>query len=81
MVMRESEDCKKLVVAGAAGCHIVYCEGCQVAEVEFGAISVRLELTALYNLQTVLGHAAIKLSVLKAIKKSPGFKYDQLNLE
>ena len=63
------------------GCRIVYCEGCQVAELQFGAISVRLELTALHNLQTVLGHAAIKLSVLKAIKVSPGFKYDQLNLE
>jgi hypothetical protein len=81
MVMREDEDCRKIVLAGAEGCRIVYCEGCQVAEVELGAISVRLELTALYNLQTVLGHAAIKLSVLKAIKVSPGFQYDQLNLE
>lgn len=81
MMMRKDADCRKIVLAGTEGCRIVYCEGCQVAEIELGAISVRLELTALHNLQAVLGHAAIKLSVLKAITVSPDFQYDQLNLE
>ena len=79
--MRKDEACKRIVLAGAEGCKIVYCEGCEVAEMELGAISVRLELSALHNLQTILGQAAMKLSVLKAIKVSPDFHYDQLNLE
>lgn len=79
--MRKDEACKRIVLAGAEGCKIVYCEGCEVAEMELGAISVRLELSALHNLQTILGQAAMKLSVLKAIKVSPDFQYDQLNLE
>lgn len=66
--MRKEEACKRIVLAGAEGCKIVYCEGCEVAEMELGAISVRLELSALHNLQTILGQAAMKLSVLKAIK-------------
>ena len=79
--MRKDEACKRIVLAGAEGCKIVYCEGCEVAEMELGAISVRLELSALHNLHTILGQAAMKLSVLKAIKVSPDFHYDQLNLE
>lgn len=79
--MREHEQCRKMVLAGGEGCRIIYCEGCKVVEVQLGAISVHLELSAMHNLQTILGQAAIKLSVLKAIKVSPEFQYDQFNLE
>lgn len=78
--MRKEENCKRILLAGAEGCKVIYCEGCAVAEMELGAISVRLELNALHNLQTVLGQAAMKLSVLKAIKVSPDFEYDKLDL-
>ncbi len=78
--MRKDETCRRILLAGADGCRIVYCEGCEIAEMELGAISVRLELNALHNLQAVLGQAAMKLSVLKAIKVSPDFEYDKLDL-
>lgn len=42
-VMSKDEACKRILLAGADGCRIVYCEGCGVAELELGAISVRLE--------------------------------------
>ena len=48
--MRQDEACRRILLAGADGCRIVYCEGCGVAELELGAISVRLELNALHNL-------------------------------
>lgn len=41
--MSKDEACKRILLAGADGCRIVYCEGCGVAELELGAISVRLE--------------------------------------
>lgn len=78
--MLKNEACKRILLAGADGCRIVYCEGCGVAEMELGAISVRLEVNALHNLQAVLGQAARKLSVLKAIKVSPDFEYHKLDL-
>lgn len=78
--MRKEQACKKVLLAGADGCRVIYCEGCGIAEMELGAISVRLELNALHNLQAVLGQAAVKLSVLKAIKVSPDFEYDKLDL-
>ncbi len=78
--MRQDEACRRILLAGADGCRIVYCESCGVAELELGAISVRLELNALHNLQAVLGQASMKLSVLKAIKVSPDFEFDKLDL-
>ena len=51
-----------------------------VAELELGAISVRLEFNATDNLKAVLGQVAMKLSLLKTIKVSPDFEYDELDL-
>lgn len=78
--MRKDEPCKRTLLAGADGCRIMYCEGCNIAEMELGAISVRLELKALHNLQAVLGQAAMKLSVLKAVRVSPDFEFGKLDL-
>lgn len=78
--MRKEEPCKRILLAGSDGCRIMYCEGCNIAEMELGAISVRLELNALHNLQAVLGQAAMKLSVLKALRVSPDFEFGKLDL-
>ena len=78
--MSKEETCKRILLAGAEGCRIVYCEKCKIAEMELGAMSVRLEVSALHNLQAMLGQATQKLSVLKAISVSPDFEYDKLNL-
>lgn len=78
--MKQDDSCKRILLAGADGCRIIYCEGCEVAEMELGAISMRLELNALHNLQAVLGQAAQKLSVLKATRVSPDFRFDKLDL-
>lgn len=65
----ENKDCQRIKLAGAEGCNIIYCEDCKVTELVLGAISVRLELNALYNLQSVLALATRKLSVLKSTLK------------
>jgi hypothetical protein len=78
--MRQDDSCKRILLAGADGCRIIYCEGCEVAEMELGAISVRLELSAMHNLQAVLGQAAQKISVLKAMRVSADFRFDKQDL-
>ena len=78
--MRQDDSCKRILLAGADGCRIIYCEGCEVAEMEMGAISVRLELSAMHNLQAVLGQAVQKLSVLKAMRVSADFHFDKQDL-
>ena len=78
--MEKAETCKRVPLAGTDGCKIIYCEACNIAEMELGAISVRLELNAIHNLQAVLAQAAMKLSVLKAIRVSPDFEFGKLDL-
>lgn len=78
--MEKAETCKRVLLAGTDGCKIIYCEACNIAEMELGAISVRLELNAIHNLQAVLAQAAMKLSVLKAIRVSPDFEFGKLDL-
>lgn len=78
--MLNNKPCNRILLAGTVGCRVVYCEECGVAEMEMGAVSVRLELNALHELKAVLGQAFMKLSVLNAIKVSPDFAYDKLDL-
>lgn len=78
--MRKNESCRRVVLAGENGCRVVFCEACEVAELELGAMSVRLEESSLHQLHETLSQALIKLSVLKAVKVSPEFRFDQLDL-
>jgi len=78
--MRKIESCKRILLAGEDGCKIIYCEDCKVAEIELGAISVRLELNTLHNLHTILGQAAMKLLALKEVSLSSDFEYRKLDL-
>jgi hypothetical protein len=45
-----SNTCNRIVLAGAHGCRVLYCEECKVAEVEMGALSLRLEMQAFNSL-------------------------------
>lgn len=71
---------KKVLLAGDAETHLVYCEGCQTVALAIGGVSVRLSEKELYQVHRVLHEGLMKLSVLKATKVSDDFDYDQLNL-
>jgi hypothetical protein len=58
--------CKRIVLAGQEGCRVSYCEDCRVAEIEVGALSLRLEMNAFSNLSDILREASAKLAVYQA---------------
>lgn len=68
--MAKQNICKRIELAGTEGCRIVYCDDCKIAELEFGAISLRLELSAVYNLQSLLNTATRKLTILQSLPKN-----------
>ena len=63
--MKAQTVCRRIVLAGEAGCRVVYCEDCQVAELEVGAVSLRLEKQAFDRLAAVLQDARDHLAKLK----------------
>lgn len=62
--------CKRILLAGVDGCRVSYCEDCQVAEIEVGALSLRLEMHAFANLSDILQEANAKLAAFHATKSA-----------
>jgi hypothetical protein len=61
-----ARSCKRVILAGAEGCRVTYCEDCRVAEVEIGAVSLRLEMQAFSSLSQMIQEAQSRLRVLDA---------------
>lgn len=73
MHMKPENACHRVVLAGEAGCRVLYCEDCQVAELEIGAMSLRLETPAFDTLAAVMQAAETRLARLKAARLEDGF--------
>lgn len=66
MQMKSTKQCKRIKLAGSDSCRVVFCESCNVAELEMGALSLRLEPSALLGLTEVLQEAGAALAILEA---------------
>jgi hypothetical protein len=58
----------RILLGKNEGGTIVYCEACEVVEVELGAISVRLDATSLEALSALFKDADIRLSYYRLEK-------------
>jgi hypothetical protein len=61
--------CNRIVLAGCQGCRVLYCEACNVAEVEIGALSLRLEIYAFNSLGEMVKEAGKKLAIMHDAEK------------
>lgn len=57
-------DCKKVILAGNDGCRVMYCELHQVAELEIGALSLKLDVEAFSSLNELINEATQKIAVI-----------------
>lgn len=60
--MKKSDDCKKSIIAKDQYCKVVYCKTHQVAEIDIGSISIRLDNDYLFRLKDLLTDACIHLN-------------------
>ena len=58
--------CKRIQLAGGESCKVLFCESCNVAELELGAMSLRLEPATLHGLAEMLQQAQAALVLLTA---------------
>ena len=58
----------RIVLAKNAGGTIVYCEGCNVVEIEMGAMSMRIDAPSLAALATLFKEADIRLGYISLDK-------------
>ncbi len=64
--MKSKNACHRIVLAGEEGCRVLYCEDCKVAELEIGAMSLRLEMQAFDTLAAMVQQAEKRLALVKA---------------
>ncbi len=62
------EACNKVVLARNEGCRVMFCESHQVAELEIGALSLRLDIEAFSTLNELLMEATQKIALLQNVK-------------
>jgi hypothetical protein len=67
-MMSEGYGCQKVRIAGCDGYRVMYCETHQVAELEIGALSLRLDIEAFSALHALLGEASQKINVIQSAK-------------
>lgn len=70
--------CKKIELANGLGVRLLYCEGCQVVELEVGAISLKLSPDMIQRVANVMMKASLKLDRVSAASKAPAFTQPQL---
>ncbi len=66
--MDEHQGCKKIMLAGNHGCRVSYCETHQVAELEIGALSLRLDIEAFSTLNELLNESMQKIALVSKVK-------------
>ena len=70
--------CKKTDLANGLGVRLLYCESCQVVELEIGAISLKLSPEMIQRVANIMMKASLKLDHVNALNKKPAFAQPQL---
>lgn len=58
--MDSTEEHKKTLLSGNDDCCVVFCPGCNVLELNFGALTLRISAESLRTLSSVLNHAKVR---------------------
>ncbi|HSH96847.1 MAG: hypothetical protein ACAH07_09675 [Methylophilaceae bacterium] len=66
--MKSEKACDRILLAGNEGCRVLYCESCNVAELEIGALSLRLEVNAFQSLHELICESLQKISMVQQAK-------------
>ena len=60
--------CDRILLAGSEGCRILYCESCNIAELEIGALSLRLEVNVFQTMHELIYETLQKISLVQQAK-------------
>ena len=69
--------CEKIELANSCGVRLIYCQDCQVVELEIGAISVRLCPDVIQRIANVMMKASLQLVHIMAINDATNHNLSQ----
>lgn len=65
----DNMECKKILIAMQHNARVMYCEAHNVAELEIGAVSLRLDVESFAMLGDCMAEAIAKLAVVQEAKR------------
>jgi hypothetical protein len=65
--VKSGPDCEKIELADSCGVRLIYCQDCQVVELEIGAVCVRLCPDVIQRMANVMMKASLELEHLAAV--------------
>lgn len=74
--MQNYQACEKFELANSCGVRLIYCQDCQVVELEIGAISVKLCPDVIQRIANIMMKASLQLDHIAAANRelSPNTK-------
>ena len=69
--------CEKIELANSCGVRLIYCQDCQVVELEIGAISVRLCPDVIQRIANVMMKASLQLEHIMAVSDAKNHHLSQ----
>ena len=70
--------CNKIELANGLGVRLLYCQNCQVVELEIGAISLKLSPDMVQRVANIMMKASLKLDHVSAASKAEAFTQPQM---
>jgi hypothetical protein len=67
--MQNYRTCEKIELANSCGVRLIYCQDCQVVELEIGAISIRLCPDVIQRIANIMMKASLQLDHISAANK------------
>lgn len=67
--VNQAQTCEKIELANSCGVRLIYCQDCQVVELEIGAVSVRLCPEVIQRIANVMMKASLQLDHITAAHK------------
>jgi hypothetical protein len=64
--MQNYQACEKIELANSCGVRLIYCQDCQVVELEIGAISVKLCPDVIQRIANIMMKASLQLDHIMA---------------
>lgn len=73
------QPCNKILLAGNDGCRVAFCQTHQVAELEIGAVSLRLDVDNFATLNNLINEAMEKIHTVHAAQDAYDALLQKLN--
>lgn len=77
--MLENQSCRKIELASTCGFRVMYCQECQIVELEIGALTLRFSPEFVQRFANIMMKASLRLELLTQQQSAASMKGQALH--